>query len=153
MDTPSTPELLALLEAWLRLHAPGLLPSHFTVHFFNAQASLQLPFAPTVSVPQPEPRPPPKPARERRLSPCAVDIIIVLKKAGHPLTTMRILAELARAGKEWSQRHAAGILASMVRDGTLLNPPGARPAGYRLPEWGSTETTGEKGPSRGSADK
>jgi hypothetical protein len=74
-------------------------------------------------------------APDTKLSQCVLDILDVLEKAGRPMTTMRILSELDRAGKEWSHRHVAGFLAAMVKDGTLLNPTGGKPAGYRLPEW------------------
>lgn len=71
----------------------------------------------------------------RRHSQCADDILAVLDAAKRPLTTTRLMSELSRAGKEWSQRHVARYLAEMVADGTLENDPNARPRGYRLPEW------------------
>ena len=39
---------------------------------------------------------------------------------------------MAKRRMEWSQRTVSGYLAQMVEDGTLDNPPDARPRGYRL---------------------
>ena len=75
------------------------------------------------------------PDAETHFSACIPDILDVLEKAAKPLTTTRILAALSQAGKEWSDRTVSTYLALMVRDGTLENPEGAKPRGYRLPEW------------------
>jgi hypothetical protein len=67
------------------------------------------------------------------ISPVVADVLRVLRAAGTPLTGTRIMEEMARAGIEWSKRSVDGYLAEMVADGTLENPDGARPRGYRLP--------------------
>ncbi len=124
----TTPELLAALRSWLADQAPGLVPSHISVHFFNHPTPMQLPFGPAIA--------PPAPTEDdgngRRHSKCIDDILDVLTKAKKPLTTTLILSELAKAGKEWSERYVSKLLAEMVRDGTLDNPSGVRPRGYRL---------------------
>lgn len=79
-------------------------------------------------------QPPPAEERGRPISQVVVDIMEVMEATKKPLTQYGVLTALAKAGKEWSQRSVAGHLAEMVRDGVLVNPEGARPAGYRLPE-------------------
>ncbi|HZT80909.1 MAG TPA: sigma-70 family RNA polymerase sigma factor [Gemmataceae bacterium] len=78
----------------------------------------------------------------RPASQCVVDILATLEEVGRPLTRTRLLVEMIRQGREWSERTVAGYLARMVEDGTLLNPDGARPPGYRLPEWAEADEGG-----------
>lgn len=79
-----------------------------------------------------------EPTITTRFSPCIGDILDVLEKASKPLTHSRIMAALAKAEKEWSDRTVAQYLANMVKDGTLQNPKDPRRPGYRLPEWETT---------------
>jgi hypothetical protein len=70
----------------------------------------------------------------RGLSQIPLDILAILESAARPLTTTQLLAEMSKRRMEWSQRAVSEHLARMVEDGTLENPEGARPRGYRLPE-------------------
>jgi hypothetical protein len=80
---PTTPELLAVLRGWLAVNAPGLVPSHFAVHFHYAPAPLQLPIPPVVAVPAPAP-PAPDEGRGPGLSAATCDILRALREAGRP---------------------------------------------------------------------
>jgi hypothetical protein len=91
-------------------------------------------------------KPPPKPSTTsdvcsddrsgRRISQCVLDILATLEEVGRPLTATRLLSEMAKREREWSDRAVGGHLARMVEEGTLLNGGlGMKNAGYRLPEW------------------
>jgi hypothetical protein len=125
----STSELLRAVALWGEAHYPGVPLAAISLHFHGLIQAVQLPVPPQLaaSLPPAEPEP------GRPISPCVVDILDVLQAAGVPLTTTRLLAELAKAGKEWSERTVKGYLAEMVKDGTLTNPEGVTPRGYRLP--------------------
>ena len=87
--------------------------------------------------PATEAPPPDEDAQAERgpcISPIVLDILRVLREAGQPLTGMRLMEELASRDIEWSKTSVEHYLASMVKDGTLENPPDARPRGYRFPE-------------------
>ena len=67
-----------------------------------------------------------------------LEILKVLRSKS-PLTGLLVLDELDRRGVKASKRTIDGHLADMVQDGTLLNPPGVKPQGYRLPPGEATE--------------
>lgn len=94
---------------------------------YHGQPVLVLPLNPTI------PADPDAGERGRVISQIPLDIIAVLESVGRPLTTTQLLAEMNSRRMEWSQRAVSEHLAEMVRDGTLLNPEGAKPRGYRLP--------------------
>ena len=71
--------------------------------------------------------------RGRPVSQIRLDILALLESVGRPLTTTQLLAEMSRRRMEWSQRAVSEHLAEMVRDGSLDNPEGAKPRGYRIP--------------------
>ncbi len=71
--------------------------------------------------------------RGRGISKCRLDIIQLLEEVGKPLTTTRLLAELAKRNMDWSERAVSGHLARMVEDGTLMSGEGMKPPGYRFP--------------------
>lgn len=73
------------------------------------------------------------PDRGRGLSPCHMDIVAVLEShKPNRLSTMRVMTELAKAGKEWSKTHVESQLRDMMRDGMIDNPAAAKPRGYQL---------------------
>ena len=74
--------------------------------------------------------------RGRPISQIRLDILTVLREAGKPLTTTRLLEAMAlrKPPMEWSERSVSEHLARMVEDGTLENPDGARPRSYRFPQ-------------------
>ena len=73
------------------------------------------------------------------LSRVVLDILVVLREAGRPLTGFGILEAMAMKNLEWSKASVESYLAAMVADGILENPPDARPRGYRLPADKATE--------------
>jgi hypothetical protein len=62
-----------------------------------------------------------------------LEVVRLLRDAGRPLTGLLILEELLRRGILIGKRTLDGKLANMVSEGDLLNPPAAKPPGYRLP--------------------
>jgi hypothetical protein len=73
------------------------------------------------------------PAAEGRAN-VPLEVLKVLRDVQKPLTGLLVLDELTRRGVQVSKRTLDGHLADMVADGTLANPPGSKPPGYRLPE-------------------
>ncbi len=122
---PDHREILAAVRRWAAANYPGCHLEYVTIHLSHLPAPIQFADSPAFASAE----------EEGRFSQCIADILDVLRQANRPLTTTRILDELSRAGKEWSERHVNSMLASMIRDGTLVNDPAARPRGYRLPEW------------------
>ena len=125
----TTAEFLQALRSWTTEQAPGLLPSHLMIHFHNSTTPLQLPIGPYVAATSAADE-----RHGRGLSPCVLDILAVLREIKRPLSRTRLLEEMARRGMDWNERTVAGYLARLVEDGTLENPPEARPRGYRLSE-------------------
>lgn len=66
-------------------------------------------------------------------SPCISDILEVITAANRPLTTTMIFEALEQANKKWSLRTLSYYLKMMMDNGTLENPKGSKPGGYRLP--------------------
>jgi len=64
------------------------------------------------------------------------DIIVVLAKAGHRLTTTQLFAALDVAGLPHGEGPVKATLAQMVRDELLDNKPDAKPPGYGIPGLG-----------------
>lgn len=134
---PTTAELLAVLRPWIAAQVPGLLPISLTVHFHGSTAPLTLPIGFESVAP-----PPFEPAVENErgfFDRCIADILGTLRAAGRPLTKTRLLEEMSkRNGKgecgEWSEATVCRRLAVLMEDGTLENPKGERPPGYRLVE-------------------
>ena len=72
------------------------------------------------------------------LHPCTEAILDVLAASAHPLPKMLLLKALAerqrsRGEEEWSPRTVDRRLADLMADGSIENPDGAKPQGYRLP--------------------
>lgn len=143
MPVVPTETLLEAIRAWVATMYPGCPFRYVHIHIDGVPVPITLaerPGAPPsqaamMSLSSTTPVSPSNDHAENYFSPCIADILDVLEKAGKPLTTTRILAALSQAGKEWSDRTVSTYLALMVRDGTLENPEGAKPRGYRLPEW------------------
>jgi hypothetical protein len=60
------------------------------------------------------------------------------RAAGRPLSKTLLLEALAQRAhrgecEEWSQSTVDRRLKELMDDGTICNPPDARPRGYRLP--------------------
>jgi hypothetical protein len=65
------------------------------------------------------------------------DILACLEAARRPLTKTRLLQAMAERcargeGGEWSESTIMRRIAMLMEDGTVINPPDARPRGYRL---------------------
>lgn len=63
------------------------------------------------------------------------DIVDLVRRSGHRLTTTGVLAGLAACGIEVSEGMTKQTLATLVQFGVLTNDPKAKPRGYGLPEW------------------
>lgn len=68
---------------------------------------------------------------------CPSDILDALRRAGKPLNQAKLLAEMAKAGAEWSERYMQGHLRALVRSGAVIH--GAE--GYWLSEKASSFAT------------
>jgi hypothetical protein len=62
-----------------------------------------------------------------------LQVLGVLRQAGRPMTGFLILDTLDQQGVRVGKSTLDRLLAKMVAEGDLLNPPGAKPPGYRLP--------------------
>lgn len=137
----NTPELLAALRSWAEANCPGLLPSHVVLHFFNSLTPLQLPFGTAIAAPAQTQSIEGQRKEDKTgngLSPVILDILATLREVGKPLTTTRLIEEMEKRRRHWSERTIAGYLARLVQDGALENDPNAKPRGYRL-----TDTNGD----------
>ncbi len=68
-----------------------------------------------------------------RLCDSCRDVIALLARTGHRLTTSQILSGLDRQGTPWGESTVKQMLAQAVRDELLDNRPQAKPPGYGLP--------------------
>jgi len=139
-DAPSLPELLDAVRAYCAVNEPGLIPSHLAIHFYNAPAPMTLPFGPAIA-PVADRSPVANEERGSPLSRCITDILATLREAGRPLTTTRLMEELWKKGREWCERSVQNHLKALMEDGTIENPPDARPRGYRLTDAADPEAT------------
>jgi hypothetical protein len=138
MPTPSTADLLRLVAAWCAEVYPGLPVAKVCVHFHGLPEPVTLPMPPFAA--QPAHGHAPEAAgvsgtaedRGKPVSQIPLDILSILRDAGRPLTTTLLLAEMSKRRMEWSDRAVQRHLAEMVQDGTLDNPDGVKPRGYRL---------------------
>lgn len=64
---------------------------------------------------------------------CEADILEVLRIEARRLTTMELLAAMARHNKEWGESTVKVKLAELVDEGDIDNDPKAKPRGYGLP--------------------
>lgn len=152
------PESLQQLQRaaieFVREHCPGQVPVRIIIKLAGSEDSLVLPL-PVCAPIAPGPAAPLPAARETvldrdeddegerapsRRQRCATDIIRVIRRAGHNVTTTMILSLLAEEGIEVSERTVAGCLARMVEDGTLFNERARKPRGYGLSEWEGAES-------------
>jgi hypothetical protein len=155
-QVPTERDLLNYIRLWGAHNCPGGSLSHIVLHFRGLPVPITL--ADGLIVPGPvaiemltravtstpavsaTPAPPAAPASvedeqaTRQRLQCAADILAVMgAKRRLPMTQTRLVFELKTAGKEHSPRIMSAALAEMVKDGTLENPPDAKPRGYRLP--------------------
>ena len=137
MGADSLQEFLRAAAQWAQHAYPHLRAFRVCVEF---EGTTQVVCLPLTTPPNAQPHPNGQAAEELveekgpPVSPVVVDILAVIEESAKPLTQYAVCAALARKKIEWSQRTVAGYLAEMVRQGMLVNPPGVKPAGYRLPE-------------------
>ncbi len=143
--------LRAAVMAFTQMAAPGRWPTRIKIQLDHDPKNwISLPITPAPA-PQPhaseendqvlDEQPMEQP---RGIDRCTLDIITTLEEVRHRLTTTRLLSEMNRKKRYWSERTVAGRLSMMVEDGTLTNNQAARPKGYGLPEW--DEQAAEEGP-------
>jgi hypothetical protein len=132
----TTAEMLRAVVLWAQDTYPYLTACKLEVHFHGQPEPVSMPLFPV--------REGSTPAhvaddcieeKKGRVSQCVLDIFTVLREAKRPLTTYGILEAMAthKPVMEWDQRTVSGYLSKLIKDGALLNPPGAKPGGYRLP--------------------
>jgi hypothetical protein len=78
------------------------------------------------------PIPPPQPAVGTTQN-VPLEILKLVRSAGKPLTGLLIFEGLIQRGVPIGKSTLDHLLAKMVSEGDLANPPGVKPAGYRLP--------------------
>jgi len=121
-------------EAW-----PNEYPEEIQIRMIGGKKKrLSMIHLPPKAAPAPPPQPQAVAAEEdsaavRERAACVADIIAMLRSKRFPLTQTRLLFEFSKTGKTWSPGLVAKCLRDMVADGTIENPPDARPRGYRLP--------------------
>ena len=137
MDTKeiTNRELLALARAWAESNYPGCRLESISIRCSYLERPVTLVAGPPVAL-----------AREGRADPagyehedeelplCVREILQTLREAQRPLSLTLLKEEMDRRGRGYSRSTLAHYCAELVQDGTLDNPPEARPRGYRLPE-------------------
>jgi hypothetical protein len=132
-------ELLAAVRAWAAANYPGCPLEFVAVHLRYLPVPIQLADAPGAAAAAA--RPNDNDEEEGRgksgVDACTADVLAALRAVGRPLTKTRLLEEMAararrRESGEWSESTVCRRLANLMEDGTIENPEGARPRGYRL---------------------
>jgi len=126
--------LIDYVRSFVAENLPGCAASDLDITLIGQQRPFHVPI---VSGPMASAAAPPADLGEQngpRFYELMGDILEVVTAARRPLTNLAVKAALAKTGKEWSDRWIDEMLARMVKDGALDNPPNARPRGYRLPE-------------------
>lgn len=132
-------QLLNAVRQFVARELPGRTPKRLSIHLHEDAEPVSLPI-PGPAAPADAPAEADAPATSK----CAIDIILTLQEVGHRLTTTRLLTELSRRDREWSERSVATWLARLVEEGTLTKDPRAKPPGYGLPEWGNSPPGAEE---------
>jgi hypothetical protein len=130
-------ELLAAVRAWAAANYPGCPLEYVAVHLRYLPVPIQLADAPGTAATPPRPNDEEDGRGKSGVDACTADVLAALRAAGKPLTKTRLLEEMAararrREGGEWSESTVCRRLANLMEDGTIENPEGARPRGYRL---------------------
>ena len=146
MPSNSLLDLFEAVRRFLQEYQPGSTASDIDITLRGDARPLHL-LIPSPSVNQATPVPSHRVAEDpgvledERASPrnpiqhrCIKDILATLREVGRPLTTNRLLEEMARRGHDWSERTVAQYLKVLMEDGTIENPPDAKPRGYRESE-------------------
>lgn len=74
-------------------------------------------------------------ADESPIGECLRDVIVLLARANHRLTTTQIFAGLEAQETPHGDGPLRATLAGAVRDGLLTSRPKSKPPGYGLPGW------------------
>jgi len=135
---PDNRELLAQARAWAEANYPGCPLESISLRLRFLPAAVRLVYSPAAA------RPVSGAIEEDEeggpgLHPCSKDILATLRGAGRRLSKTRLMEALEERhrrgeGGEWSERTVCRRLAEMQEDGTLDNPPEARPRGYGIVE-------------------
>lgn len=143
----SLPDLAEAVHKYMQDNLPGRTPRRLLIITVEdgSEEPHSIPIVPSISTSSAtalatnvEPEKPADGAQQEEREPtlprCVRDILSTMRSAGHPLTKMRLLEEMQRAGYEWSERTVDRYLKLLMEDGTIENPPDARPRGYRISE-------------------
>jgi len=146
IDQTDLAEMMSGVRAWAQRHYPANRLQYIEIHLAGIPVALVLADPPTGQSPNDEQREDDaqreddEPGRGRRgLHRCTKDILATLEAVGKPLTKTRLIDAMdkrCRAGQaeEWSESTICRKLAELMEDGTLINPEGVRPRGYRITE-------------------
>jgi hypothetical protein len=74
---------------------------------------------------------------------CLVDVVTLLARTDHRLTTMRILEGLEAQKTTWGEATVKKVLAQAIKDELLNKDDQAKPPGYGLMSWPVTGPTGQ----------
>jgi hypothetical protein len=130
MNAPSVRDVLSVIRAWAAVNYPGCPLEHVAIHLRYLSCPVTLADSPTI--PSADVGAVLDERGARGLSPCVLDILKVLREVRRPLSRTRLLEEMARRGMDWSERTVARYVADLMADGTIVNPEGEHPRGYRM---------------------
>lgn len=145
----SNRQLLEMARAWVAANYPGCPLEYISIHCRHLSAAVRLadgPPCPLAATPSSgDAEAPPSSggdeatAEEERsgdrtngVNGCLLEILVTLKEVGQPLTEPLLRRQMAKRGYICHERTIKRRLAELMADGTIENPPGARPPGYRL---------------------
>lgn len=140
---PTYRELLSTIRAWVKENCPGCVLDFVEIHcLFHGKHIHPVVLTDGPCAPSAEPSSSPgdeKAIEDERgtdrsngLSGCLGEILQTLKDVGSPLTATLLKRQMAVRGFIWDERTIKRYLAVLMEDGTIENPAGARPSGYRL---------------------
>lgn len=133
-------KLLAAARDYLVAFYPGYPLKSVKLRVYGLDTAIVLAVAPGIPASGEEEEDEPRTGRERfGLDACTRDILACLEAAGRPLSKTRLIEAMdrrarERLGGEWSESTICRRLAELMSDGTISNPEGLSPRGYRLAE-------------------
>jgi hypothetical protein len=125
-------ELIAAVRSWAAESYPGCRLRYVNIYLRRVKVPIRLAAGPeSAPVQMSSARP------GQAVDNATRDILATLRAAARPLTKTLLLEAMAQRAhrgecEEWSQSTVERRLAELMEDGTIENPPDARPRGYRI---------------------
>lgn len=137
MNAPNNRELLASVRAWAAANYPGCPLEYIEISCRFLATPIRLADAPCPESALQGTVPRGGDGADERadndgISLCTKEILQTLLEAGHPLTLTMLKQEMAKRRFLWHERTLKRYLAELMEEGTIDNPKGVRPPGYRL---------------------